>query len=303
MGLGTNEDAAVYRIPEGMAVIHTLDFFTPVVDDPYDFGQIAAANALSDIYAMGGEPMFALNVVCWPSCYMDLLERTLKGGWDKVKEAGAVVTGGHSIDDDEPKYGLSVIGYVKPHAIVRNSTARVGDVLVLTKPLGTGVINTAIKGDLCPPEVAARAVQVMKALNKEASRLMVELQTSACTDITGFGFLGHAYEMASGSGVTLVIHRNAVPIIDGAVELAQMGLIPAGTYRNKDYLKGKVALSCPEDAMTDLLFDPQTSGGLLIAMAEDKAATFVSELKEKFHIEAHIVGHVIAREDVDIKVI
>jgi len=277
--------------------------FTPVVDDPYDFGQIAAANALSDIYAMGGEPMFALNVVCWPSCYMDLLERTLKGGWDKVKEAGAVVTGGHSIDDDEPKYGLSVIGYVKPHAIVRNSTARVGDVLVLTKPLGTGVINTAIKGDLCPPEVAARAVQVMKALNKEASRLMVELQTSACTDITGFGFLGHAYEMASGSGVTLVIHRNAVPIIEGAVELAQMGLIPAGTYRNKDYLKGKVALSCPEDAMTDLLFDPQTSGGLLIAMAEDKAATFVSELKEKFHIEAHIVGHVIAREDVDIKVI
>jgi len=234
---------------------------------------------------------------------MDLLERTLKGGWDKVKEAGAVVTGGHSIDDDEPKYGLSVIGYVKPHAIVRNSTARVGDVLVLTKPLGTGVINTAIKGDLCPPEVAARAVQVMKALNKEASRLMVELQTSACTDITGFGFLGHAYEMASGSGVTLVIHRNAVPIIEGAVELAQMGLIPAGTYRNKDYLKGKVALSCPEDAMTDLLFDPQTSGGLLIAMAEDKAATFVSELKEKFHIEAHIVGHVIAREDVDIKVI
>jgi len=172
---------------------------------------------------------------------MDLLERTLKGGWDKVKEAGAVVTGGHSIDDDEPKYGLSVIGYVKPHAIVRNSTARVGDVLVLTKPLGTGVINTAIKGDLCPPEVAARAVQVMKALNKEASRLMVELQTSACTDITGFGFLGHAYEMASGSGVTLVIHRNAVPIIEGAVELAQMGLIPAGTYRNKDYLKGKVA--------------------------------------------------------------
>jgi len=286
-----------------MAVIHTLDFFTPVVDDPYDFGQIAAANALSDIYAMGGEPMFALNVVCWPSCYMDLLERTLKGGWDKVKEAGAVVTGGHSIDDDEPKYGLSVIGYVKPYAIVRNSTARVGDVLVLTKPLGTGVINTAIKGDLCPPEVAARAVQVMKALNKEASRLMVELQASACTDITGFGFLGHAYEMASGSGVTLVIQRNAVPIIEGAVELAQMGLIPAGTYRNKDYLKGKVALSCPEDAMTDLLFDPQTSGGLLIAMAQDKAATFVSELKEKFHIQAHVVGHVTAREDVDIKVV
>lgn len=302
MGLGTNEDAAVYRIPEGMAAIHTVDFLTPVVDDPYVFGQIAAANALSDIYAMGGQPAFALNVVCWPSCYMELLERTLRGGWDKVKEAGAIVTGGHSVDDDEPKYGLSVIGYVEPHRIVRNSTAKVGDVLVLTKPLGTGVINTAIKGDLCPSEVAAKAVEVMRTLNKEASKLMVELQASACTDITGFGLLGHAYEMASGSGVTLVIQRNAVPIIEGALELAQMGLIPAGTYRNKDYLKGKVALSSPQDAINDILFDPQTSGGLLIAMSEEKAFTLISQLKEEAHIEAHVVGYVVEQEDVAIKV-
>ena len=303
MGLGTNEDAAVYRIPEGMAAIHTVDFFTPVVDDPYVFGQIAAANALSDIYAMGGQPAFALNVVCWPSCYMELLERTLRGGWDKVREAGAIVTGGHSVDDDEPKYGLSVIGYVEPHRIVRNNTAKVGDVLVLTKPLGTGVINTAMKGDLCSPEVAAKAVEVMRTLNKEASKLMVELQASACTDITGFGLLGHAYEMASGSAVTLVIQRNAVPIIEGALELAQMGLIPAGTYRNKDYLKGKVALSSPEDAINDILFDPQTSGGLLIAMAEEKAFTLVSQLKEKSHIEAHVIGYVAEQEDVAIKVL
>jgi len=303
VGLGTNEDAAVYRIPEGMAAIHTVDFFTPVVDDPYVFGQIAAANALSDIYAMGGQPAFALNVVCWPSCYMELLERTLRGGWDKVKEAGAIVTGGHSVDDDEPKYGLSVIGYVEPHRIVRNNTAKVGDVLVLTKPLGTGVINTAIKGDLCPSEVAAKAVEVMRTLNKEASKLMVDLQANACTDITGFGLLGHAYEMASGSGATLVIQRNAVPVIEGALELAQMGLIPAGTYRNRDYLKGKVALSSPEDAINDILFDPQTSGGLLIAMPEEKAFTLISQLKEESHIEAHVVGYVTEQEDVAIKVV
>ncbi len=302
MGLETNDDASVYKPKDGMAVIHTIDFITPVVDDPYDFGQIAAANALSDIYAMGGKPAFALNVVCWPTCNLDLLEGTLRGGWDKVQEADAVIAGGHSIDDDEPKYGLTVIGYVKPEDILRNNMAKVGDVLILTKPLGSGVINTAIKGDLCPQEVASEAVRVMKMLNKNASEAMVAVGAHACTDITGFGLLGHAYEMASGSNVTMVIDRGKVPIIDGALDLARMGLIPAGTYRNKDYLKGNIDLEGSEDEIMDILFDPQTSGGLLISVPEEKAGVLLSRINQKQDIRASIIGNVVEKEDTFIKV-
>lgn len=280
MGLNTSDDAAVYRLNEHQALIQTVDFFTPMVDDPYLFGQIAAANALSDIYAMGGQPLLALNIVCFPDCLpIAVLEDILKGGADKVVEAGGIIAGGHTVRDDEPKYGLAVAGLAPPGGIISNATARPGDRLVLTKPLGTGIINTAIKADLLSPEAAKQAAQCMSALNKEASASMQRYNASACTDITGFGLLGHAAEMAAASQVSLEICFSAVPLLPETIEMARMGIIPGGAYDNKEYLIGKVTLDNslrPEEQM--ILFDPQTSGGLLIAVPGSLADRLVAEL-------------------------
>lgn len=302
VGLNTNDDAAVYKIDEDNAIIQTVDFFTPVVDDPYDFGQIAAANALSDVYAMGGKPLFALNVVCFPSMHLDILKDVLKGGSDKVKEAGAFIAGGHTVEDKEPKYGLSVTGIVHPDKVIKNSTAKPGDVLILTKPLGLGIINTAIKGDMCPDYLSMLSVDIMKYLNKEASEIMTETKVNACTDITGFGLLGHVYEMAVSSGVSIEIGKNEIPIVDGAKELASMGLIPAGCYRNKGYLKGKVYLHNVDEVLEDIIFDPQTSGGLLISVEESKAHELYKKLSGKLKFGAFIIGRVKTKDEYDVYV-
>lgn len=278
VGIETSDDAAVYKLNEETAIIQTLDFFTPVVDDPYVFGQIAATNSLSDIYAMGGKPTIALNIVCFPTCHpIEVLGEILKGGASKVLEAGAVVVGGHSVDDNEPKYGLSVTGIVHPSKILRNYGCRKGDLLVLTKPLGTGVINTAIKGEIVSEKAYNTAVEVMTELNKYAGEIIAKHNITACTDITGFGLMGHGYEMASASHVTLKLYKDKIPYISEAKEYAAMGLVPAGSYRNRNYLKDKYLFNNIEGWLADILFDPQTSGGLLVSCDKDTALRIVEE--------------------------
>lgn len=251
----------MYRINDEQAVILTVDFFTPVVDDPYTFGQIAAANSLSDIYAMGGRPVAALNITCFPPCLpLEMLGEILRGGADKVKEAGALLVGGHSVEDNEPKYGLSVMGLIHPEKVVSNATARIGDVLILTKPLGIGILNTAIKGGLASQEAYQKNVEVMSYLNKDACEVMLNVGVSGCTDITGFGFLGHAAEMAEASGVTLEIYSETIPIIEESMEYAMMGIIPGGAYRNREYLKEKVIIKGRlNQEMEDILYDRSVS--------------------------------------------
>lgn len=238
VGIESSDDAAVYKINEDVALIQTLDFFTPVVDDPYTFGQIAAANALSDVYAMGGEPFLALNIVCFPDCLDPLiLSEILRGGQDKVTEAGAVLAGGHSVSDDEPKYGLSVSGFVNPLRIMTNNRAKPGDVLILTKPLGVGIINTAIKAGIASETASREAILSMTSLNRIGKEATQDINgVHSITDITGFGLLGHAIEMAEGSNVTFRIKSNDIPYIASAEEYANMGLIPAGAYKNRDFL-------------------------------------------------------------------
>jgi len=275
-----------------MAIIQTVDFFTPVVDDPYDFGLIAAANSLSDIYAMGGRPLTAMNIICFPIEKMpiEILRDVLKGGIDKVKEAGAVVVGGHSVEDNEMKYGLAVTGIVHPSRILTNKGARVGDFLVLTKPIGTGIINTAIKGNLASPELIKKVVEVMATLNKEASEAMDGFGVSACTDVTGFGLLGHTFEMIEGTGIGVKIFVEKVPMIEQVRELASMGILPAGLYRNKEFWKKAILnLEQVDPVALDILFDPQTSGGLLIAIKSDEAWAMVDELRSK-GIGAAVIG-------------
>lgn len=297
VGTESSDDAAVYKLTEDIALIETLDFFTPVVDDPYTFGQIAAANSLSDIYAMGGEPKVALNIVCFPACLpVDVLSQILRGGADKVIEAGAVVVGGHTVDDNEPKYGLSVTGIVNPKKILKNNTAKEGDLLILTKPLGVGIINTAIKGGMASPESYKKAVSVMTTLNKYAFLKVKNFEINSCTDVTGFGFMGHLYEMAAGSSHSINIYKNRVPVISEAIEYAKMGLVPAGTYKNKSYLDGKYSLSGVEEYMEDILFDPQTSGGLILSMREIDAMKAMTALKE-LDLKSSIIGEVTALKD------
>jgi selenide,water dikinase len=281
IGVDTSDDAAVYKIDENTAIIETLDFFTPIVDDPYEFGQIAAANSLSDIYAMGGSPVFALNIVCFPVCLpMEILGEIIRGGSDKVREAGAYIVGGHSIDDKEPKYGLAVTGTVHPERIMANSTARPGDLLVLTKSLGVGIINTAVKGGIASPKNKSDAVESMTYLNKYASEIIRKYNISACTDITGFGLLGHLYEMVSGSHVSANVHYDGLAVINGAQDFAKMGIIPQGAYRNRQYLQGKCSFAHGfEEFKKDILFDPQTSGGLLVSVERDQAAALLDELR------------------------
>ena len=297
VGIETSDDAAVYKINDEMAMIQTLDFFTPVVDDPYTFGQIAAANALSDIYAMGGKPTLALNIVCFPTCIsIDILGDILRGGADKVIEAGAIVIGGHSVEDDEPKYGLSVTGFVHPDKILKNYGSKVGDVIIITKPLGTGIINTAIKGGLASSIAYNQAIKVMSTLNKYAGEIIVEHKINACTDITGFGVMGHCYEMAKASKVTLKLWKDKIPYIQQAKEYAQMGLVPTGSYRNRDYIKGKYELINVEPWMEDILFDPQTSGGLLVSCTIKESEKLIEELS-KLELKSQIIGEVTALED------
>ncbi|OPJ55575.1 selenide, water dikinase [Alkalithermobacter paradoxus] len=298
VGLDTSDDAAVYKLSDEMALIQTLDFFTPVVDDPYLFGQIAAANSLSDIYAMGGKPLVAMNIVCFPSCEdMNILGEILRGGADKVKEAGALLVGGHSVDDKEPKYGLSVSGTVHPDKVLSNDKSKEGDVLVLTKPVGTGIINTAIKENLCDKTVENEAVKIMSHLNKYAALAFDKVKVNSVTDITGFGLLGHALEMAKASNVTLEIDSKSVPIIKQALELASMGIIPAGMYRNMHYISKYVKCDNVPENLMDVLYDPQTSGGLLISVKEENSLQLVDEILKNGALEAKIIGKVVKKEE------
>ncbi|WXJ87571.1 Selenide, water dikinase [Moorella humiferrea] len=295
VGMNSVDDAGVYRLTDDLAIIQTVDFFTPIVDDPYLYGQIAAANSLSDVYAMGGTPLTAMNIVAFPTKKVDInvLGEILKGGAEKVLEAGAVLVGGHSIEDEEPKYGLAVTGIVHPEKIVTNCGARPSDRLILTKPLGTGIITTAIKAEMATPELEQEVSQWMATLNRDAAAAMVAVGVHACTDITGFGLLGHGLEMAKGSGVNLVFHAGAIPVFPQAREFAAMGLIPGGAYNNRRHIEKdvKVGSGVPED-LFDILCDPQTSGGLLIAVAEEKTKALLAALKERGVTAAAVIGEV-----------
>lgn len=282
VGLERADDAGVYQISHDLALIQTVDFFTPIVDDPYWFGQIAAANALSDVYAMGGVPKTAMNLVAFPANEMDLsiLRQIIQGGIDKLKEAGVALVGGHSVEDKELKYGLSVTGIIHPERVLVKKNLRPGDRLVLTKPLGTGIVNTAIKAAVATPELAEKVTRLMAALNREAARIMADFDISACTDVTGFGLLGHLAEMVCGSGTSVRVESGQVPVIAEALELATMGLIPAGAYKNKAFRENMIAFSeTVPRALQDVLFDPQTSGGLLISVSGDQAAELIAALK------------------------
>lgn len=294
VGIETSDDAAIYKIDEDRALILTMDFFTPVVDDPYTFGQIAAANSLSDVYAMGGKPVTAMNVVCFPTCRpMDILKEILRGGADKVAEAGAIVVGGHTVDDNEPKFGLSVMGMVHPKKIAANRGAKPGDMLILTKPLGIGIINTAVKADIADEATCKKAVESMSYLNKDACESMIEVGINGCTDITGFGFLGHAFEMAEASGVSLEIWSDYLPIIKESIDFAKMGIIPAGAYRNEGYLREHVNFAdYIRQEIRDIMYDPQTSGGLLISVPEKNFEELMDELRARNKTDFNIVGKV-----------
>lgn len=294
VGLDYADDAGVYRISSDTALIQTLDFLTPVTDSPYEFGLIAAANSLSDVYAMGGEPLTAMNIVCFPVDDLpeEVLRETLAGGLEKIHEAGATLVGGHSVDDREFKYGLSVTGTVHPDRVLRNCGGRKGDLLILTKPIGTGVLSTAIKGKVADPESARLLVEISATLNRTAAEIMRRFSPSACTDITGFGLAGHVLEMASGGKKGIVIDSGAVPFIDKAVEYAMMGLLPAGSYKTREHCGQSVVIdSSVETAKADLLFDPQTSGGLLIAMNAAEAGECVRIMHDE-GVQASVIGQI-----------
>ncbi len=297
MGPETSDDAGIYRIAPDCALVETADIITPLVDDPFTFGRIAAANAVSDIYAMGGRPVTAMNLVFFPACSLsgDILREILAGGRNVLDEAGACLVGGHTVEDDELKYGLSVTGLIDPGAIVRNATARPGDWLILTKPLGTGIISTAIKGEMAMEESVAEAIRWMTTLNRSAADLMRACNASAATDVTGFGLIGHASEMARGAGVTIRLRIGDIPLMPGVRELIADGMVPAGCYRNRDHYAPLVA---GRDAAGEVLlpfFDPQTSGGLLIALAPEDGRSFLAEADVQ-GIFARQVGEVLPQQ-------
>lgn len=304
VGLDTSDDAAVYRFDPERALVQTLDFFTPIVDDPYTFGAIAAANSLSDVYAMGGTPVTAMNIVCFPDCLEPwVLTEILRGGSDKMEEAGCLLVGGHTVDDDEPKYGLSVLGFVHPDRIWKNSTAVPGDVLVLTKPIGAGILNTALKGGVVTEDDEAykQAVRCMGHLNRYAAEKLAGHTVHAATDITGFGLLGHVYEMAEGAGVTMELDAASIPVLPQAAEFAGMGLVPAGAYANRKYTKDAVDAPGVDARTLDLLYDPQTSGGLLISMPEADAYAYIEHMKDEL-FPAAIIGRVYEKQTYRIRV-
>lgn len=298
VGRETSDDAGVYQLTDSIALIQTIDYFTPVVDDPYMFGQIAAANALSDVYAMGGIPKTALNMVGYPVKKLggEILAEILRGGSDKIKEAGAILVGGHSIDDQEPKYGLSVTGIVHPNKFWRNVGAKPGQVLVLTKPIGVGILTTGIKQGAVTPEQEKIVTETMAMLNKKAAEVLSGFSPSAVTDVTGFGLLGHGSEMASGSNVTLVIEYDKVPILDGALKLAQEGIVPGGSKSNHKWLEKDVEYHniAPEEQI--ILCDSITSGGLLIAINPSDAEKYVQTMKDEGH-DSWIIGEVTDKQD------
>lgn len=297
MGIERAEDAGIYKLTDELAIVQTLDFFTPIVDDPYAFGQIAVANALSDVYAKGGKPLTAMNIVCFPVKTMDLsvLREILLGGLDKLHEAGVILVGGHSIDDSELKYGLSVTGTIHPSKVVFNNGAKAGDKLILTKPLGTGIISTALKRGTASSEAVAKITKSMVTLNRKAAELMQETGIHACTDVTGFGLLGHASGMVEETDIGMVIQSTAVPLFPEVKELARMGMVPGGTQRNREFRKNMVDISSAvPDYLADILFDPQTSGGLLISVPARKAKALLERMHEEGVSEAAIIGEVVA---------
>lgn len=298
VGMEHAEDAGVYRLRDDLAIIQTVDFFTPIVDDPYTFGQIAVVNALSDVYAMGGRPVTAMNIVCFPIKTMPLsiLRDVLRGGMDKMQEAGVLLVGGHSVEDNELKYGLSVTGVIHPDRVLLNRGGNVGDRLILTKPLGTGIVGTAVKAGVADNTLADKSARCMTTLNKTAAELMEQMQTvHACTDVTGFGFLGHACEMIESADIGMRIEAQAVPYFPELKAFLDDMIIPAGLVRNKRHRADQVNIdpACP-DWMIDILFDPQTAGGLLIILGPEEADTLLKQLHEKGLADAAIVGEIVA---------
>lgn len=304
VGLGTSDDAGVYKISPDLALIQTVDFFTPVVDDPYTYGLVAAANSLSDIYAMGGKPTTVLNICCFTKeVPPQMLAEILRGGADKVSESGAVLLGGHTVTDNEIKYGLSVTGVVHPERVYTNAGSKTGDALVLTKPLGTGIISTAFKNDVIGEDGFSEAIESMSTLNKAASEAMQKVGVNACTDITGFGLAGHMYEMAEASGKKYNVNFSKLPFMSGLFELIEKDQVPGGAFANKRHFGQWVSF---EDGITEAekisVFDPQTSGGLLISVNTDKADELVNMLKEKGTLCAEIIGVVVSDNAISEKI-
>ncbi|HEX5616114.1 MAG TPA: selenide, water dikinase SelD [Acidimicrobiia bacterium] len=304
VGFDTSDDAAVYRLRDDLAIVVTTDFFTPIVDDPYDWGRVAATNALSDVYAMGGTPLLALNLVAWPreGLPFDLLARVLDGGAQVARDAGCLVAGGHSIDDAEPKYGLAVVGTVHPDEVLTNSGAQPGDAIVLTKPIGLGVISTALKREVATDEHLTRALEVMTALNATARDAALEVGVHAATDVTGFGLLGHLREMAVGSGVGVDLHADRVPVIDGVRDLIAAGMVAGGTQRNHAFVRPDVSFGDLPEPEQLLLADAQTSGGLLLSVAADRADALVDALEQRATLAAAVVGRTTADDPGRIRV-
>jgi selenide,water dikinase len=306
VGTETFDDAAVYRLDKDIAIVQTVDFFPPVVDDPYFYGQISAANALSDVYAMGGKPLTCLAIVCFPTkkLRLSVLELILKGGQDKVRESGAIIVGGHTIQDEQPKYGLAVTGIISPDKVITNANARPGDCLVLTKPLGTGIIVTAAKAEIAKPTDLKDAIDSMCLLNRSASEIMQEIGVNACTDVTGFSLLGHLHQMAKASCVSAQLYTEHIPVLGGAVEYAKLGMIPEGAYNNRNWLNKSVSFSDDlEQFQRDILFDPQTSGGLLISVTPKKSARLLYELHKTGLKDARIIGKICKGKKGSIKVL
>ena len=303
VGTETSDDAGAYLLNDDTVLLQTVDFFPPMVDDPYTFGQIAAVNALSDVYAMGGKPLTVLNIVCFPQNEPgDMLREILRGGASKIEEAGAVVAGGHSIDDPVPKYGLAVTGIVTPDRLRVKSAAKPGDRLILTKPVGTGILTSAIRGGICPPEAEQAAIKSMTTLNAKAAQILEDYEVHAVTDVTGFSLGGHSIELASGSGVTAVFDTKSVPLLPDIIPLAQMGIVPGGAYRNRDFFASRYYDDTTEDSvlMMDLMFDPQTSGGLLISVADHDADAMISRMKRELATDCAIVGRIEEAGDVSL---
>ena len=303
VGFSTGDDAAVYRLTDDLCVIQTVDFFPPIVDDPHDFGVIAAVNAFSDVYAMGGKPILALNIVCFPeNLDLKILGRILEGGADAAKEAGVLIAGGHTVKDAEPKYGMAVTGLIAPDKIVTNANAKPGDKLVLTKPIGTGIISTAAKADVTDADIVAGAVGLMRQSNRAGSEAMLEIGVNSGTDVTGFGLIGHLTGMMKASGTTARISLGAVPLIPGTRELAGRGIIPGGTRRNLDAARADVRWGdgiIEDDQL--ILCDAQTSGGLLLSVASDKAEALISALAAK-EVSGVMIGDVTAHTGAAVEV-
>jgi selenide, water dikinase len=300
VGINTGDDAGVFRLSDDLAIVNTVDFFTPVVDDPFTYGQISAANALSDVYAMGGVPRTALNIVCWPQTGLpgEMLAEIMRGGAEKAREAGVVIVGGHSVADEEVKFGMSITGVIDPRRIVRNVGALPGDALILTKPLGTGILMTAFKRDALPEDQYAAAVQAMTMLNAAAASAMLKYDVHAATDVTGFGLMGHALKMAEGSGVTIIFEESDLPLLPGVIELVRAEMIPGGGTRNREFYGPQMKIADEvADEMAEIAFDPQTSGGLLIAVPSEEATALLAELQSSNHRDAAIIGRVVERTE------